>query len=239
MSRRIQQDPFFDGSCAGAFVRLENVSVRYAVGDSTVTALSALELHLAAGELAVVCGGPGSGKTTLVELICAVKRPSSGRVVVGGVNLDALDDRARLEFRATRLAVIPERPFLAPSRSPRETLIETAALAGASAPEESAYELLAAIGLGHVLDIPAGSLAPEDKQCLSIARALAKDSPLLVADDPIHGLDSARAERVVSTVYAASRSRAKTVILICSGRGPFRTADQIIELDEPGRAAER
>jgi putative ABC transport system ATP-binding protein len=215
----------------GVHVCLDGVSKSFGVGSSAVQALREIDLRVDPGEFVVVLGDRGSGKTTLIELIAAVERPSTGTIVVGPARVDLLDERSRLEFRTSVVGLVPQQPTLAPSLSPHETVARTAALRHVSDPDRLASDLLRTVGLVDEPEPRTAQLSEDEQQRLSIARALATDTPLLLADEPTAPLRPETGRRMHSVLWRLSRERSTTVLLTAAAEGSLDgPADQVIDL---------
>jgi putative ABC transport system ATP-binding protein len=212
------------------YVSLRGVSKTYGSGRTAIQVLSEIDIDIGAGELAVVAGPARSGKTTLLELIGGSRPPSTGQIVVGRHRIDMLDERGCLEFRTRNVALAPQTPTLAPTLTPYETVWQTAQLRGIAEPDRWSRFLLEAVGLQDDTDCAAAELSDEDQQRLSVARALAKDAPLLLADEPLSAATTETRRLVLSTLRQVSRMRSTTVILTAAETQSVPIADRLIRL---------
>lgn len=210
---------------APAYIRLSGVSKSYGSGRTRVEALSGVDLEVRAGEFVIVTGPPGSGKTTLIELVGAMQRPTAGEIVVGGRRLDLLDDRGRLEFRTQNIALAPQRPTLAPTLSVYETVWQVARLRGIADSGSWTREVLDAVGLLED-DLPAAELSTEEQQRLSVARALVKDAPLFLADEPLSAASPDARRGLAATLRRLARE-GRTILLVDADTP---TADRLVRL---------
>jgi putative ABC transport system ATP-binding protein len=195
------------------YVQLRRLSKTYGSGHGAKRALAELDVELSAGEFVAFTGPARSGKTTLIDLISARESPTAGEIIVGGRRVDLLDERSRLEFRTADVGLAPQTPTLAPTLTAYETVWQAAHLGGIAQPDRWARLLLRTVGFREHAERLAVELSLEDQQRLSIARALAKDAPLLLVDEPLSGASDEARQLVVSALRRASIERATTVLL--------------------------
>jgi ABC-type lipoprotein export system ATPase subunit len=177
----------------------------------------------------VISGSRGSGKTTLIELIGAARRPTSGEILVAGRRLDLLDDRGRLEFRTANVALAPQEPTLAPTWSAFETVLQASRTSHTPRPDGWARTCLEALDLDKEADVLAADLSADGQQRLSVARALAKDAPLLLLDEPLAATGVAARARLLAAVPRLI-GRAATVVLTASAQDDVSFADRVVPL---------
>jgi putative ABC transport system ATP-binding protein len=210
-------------------VRLSGVSKTYGSGRTAVQALCEIDLEIDVGEFVVVAGPPGAGKTTLIELIGATQRPTAGEIFVGRQRVDLLDDRGRLEFRTANIALAPQTLTLAPTLNAYETVSQAARLSGVTRPDRRTHAILDALGLQNEIDTPAAQLSDEGQQRLSVARALVKDAPLLLADEPLSAVTVGTRRQVIAALRRLARS-GTTIVLTTLETDGTPNADRVIRL---------
>ncbi|MEO8552932.1 MAG: ABC transporter ATP-binding protein [Kofleriaceae bacterium] len=202
-------------------------------------ALSAIDLTLAAGELIAVVGASGSGKSTLVHLIAGLDRPSSGSVRVAGTLLAELPESKLAAWRGRHVGVVFQFFQLLPTLTVLENILLPIDLCGtlpAPRARERARALLDQVGIADQADKLPSALSGGQQQRAAIARALANDPPVVLADEPTGNLDSQTAEAILALLGALAKA-GKTIITVTHERDIARHADRVITLVD-GRVAE-
>jgi phosphonate transport system ATP-binding protein len=201
-------------------LRVCGLSLRYPNGK---LALTEFALTVAAGELVVVLGGNGSGKTTLLRCIGRILKPSAGEIWLNETNLCALEGE-KLRRARLALAMIWQHPSLVRRRTVLANVATGAlgrhhsfwtAFGGLPAAElESARGRLADVGLADLADQRAGTLSGGQAQRVSIARALAQQPRVLLADEPVASLDPEAAEEIMRLLQRLARSERIAVLCV-------------------------
>lgn len=224
----------------GPAVELLHVSKTYREGDSERAVLSDVSVAIESGEIAVLVGRSGSGKSTLLNLIAGIDRPTSGRVVVDGTDLTALDEDARTRFRRRRIGFVFQFFNLIPLLTVEENLLlplELNGMAGAAGVVR-ARGLLERVGLGG-----RGASLPErlsggEQQRVAIARALVHEPALILADEPTGTLDAETAAAVLALLDGLAREAGTTVVMVTHSREVVGVADRIFAVQR-GRLVEQ
>ena len=221
-------------------VELERISKTYREGDSERAVLREVSVAIEPGEIAVLVGRSGSGKSTLLNLIAGIDRPTSGRVLVDGTDITALDEDARTRFRRRHIGFVFQFFNLIPLLTVEENLLLPLQLhdAADAAGVARALALLDRVGLGG-----RGASLPErlsggEQQRVAIARALVHDPALILADEPTGTLDAETATGVLELLDALARESGKTVVMVTHSREVVGVADRIFAT-ERGRLVEQ
>ena len=163
-------------------IELRGVTKRVPSGDSTLTILHPLDLSIDRGSVTAITGPSGSGKSTLLGLIAGLDEPSGGRVIIDGIDITALDEDGLARLRGSRIGFVFQFFHLLPSLTAYENVLVPMEIAGAKDARERASALLDEIGLAERAHHYPSQLSGGEQQRIAIARALANDPPLLLAD---------------------------------------------------------
>ena len=208
-------------------VRLENVSRTYRMGQSEVKALKNVTLDIALGEFIVILGPSGSGKTTLLNIIGGIDSPSSGRVVVNGIDLSALDDKGLTKYRRNEIGFVFQSFNLITTLTARENVEFAADLVKAP---KNALEVLEMVGLKERTDHYPSELSGGEQQRVAIARAMVKNPPILLCDEPTGELDCETGKLVLSALRMINKMERKTVLIVTHNATIGDIADRVIHL---------
>lgn len=205
-----------------------------------VAAVRGIDLTVDAGEFVAITGASGSGKSTLLHMLGGITRPSSGRVLLEGVDLAALDDDALALVRRRRIGFVFQRYNLLPELSLLENVALPLVLDGKSerACDEAATAALEAVGMAPRARHRPDALSGGEQQRGAIARALVTAPAIVLADEPTGALDSANAKRVIELLQRLVSERGQTVVLVthdaataaAAGR-TVRVRDGLIDTD--------
>lgn len=212
-------------------ITLENVSRHYGSGPKAVAAVHDVSLTIAAGSFVTVVGASGSGKTSLLNLMGALHRPSTGRVLIEGVDVGLLSEDARSALRRTRIGFVFQFFNLLPTLTAAENVALPARLAGDSrAPTlRRAEQLLEQVGLAARSSHRPDELSGGEMQRVAIARALMMDPPILLADEPTGNLDSATGASILELLRGAVQAH-RTVVLITHDASIARRGTRIVTM---------
>ena len=226
-------------------IEMRGVTKQFVTAAGAFTALSAVDLHIGRGELAVVAGPSGSGKSTLLGLLAGIDRPTRGEVLVGGTAVHALREREISAWRGRAVGIVFQFFQLLPALTAAENVMLPMDFCGTWPARERrprAQALLARLGVADQADKLPRTLSGGQQQRVAVARALANEPALLLADEPTGNLDS-RASRAMLEEMAGLASAGQTVVLVTHDRGAQRYATRRIELadgrvvaDEAGSA---
>lgn len=215
-------------------VELEEVSVVYRTArGEEIVALDTVSWSLARGRSVAVIGRSGSGKSTLVSVISLMRRPTSGRVELGGRDTGELDDRRLAALRSTGIGVV----FQAYHLDPRQPLWWNVALpwvfvGGCSRrhARQRAEDLLRRVGLDGLGERRPPELSGGQRQRTAIARALMCAPGLVVADEPTGNLDERTGEAIADLLFGLAADEGASVIVVTHDREVARRADEVVEL---------
>lgn len=200
-----------------SFVVVKNVGKVYRgeEGAPATRVLEDISLEITEGEFVALMGPSGSGKSTLLTVVGAMNRPTEGRVVVDGIDVYALSEERRADFRREYLGFVFQQHHLMPYLSAVENVMLPLATLRATSREkrERASEVLESVGLGAKARRLPNQLSGGEQGRLAIARALVNRPPLLLADEPTGTLDTRTGEEVMG-VFRDLNARGQTVLLV-------------------------
>jgi putative ABC transport system ATP-binding protein len=201
-------------------------------GDSVVHALRGVNLSVMPGELLAVRGRSGSGKTTLLNLLGGLDRPTSGRVMLEGVDVSTMSEPDLVELRRRRVAFVFQAFGLIPILSAAENVEVPLRLvrAGAAARDARVHELLELVGLAGRARHRPYELSGGEQQRVAIARALANRPALLLGDEPTGQLDLETGRRIMQLIRAAVQREGVTAIVATHDQAMLEVADRVVEL---------
>ena len=220
-------------------IELRGAARIYPTPEGPFAALAAVDLDLAAGELVAVVGKSGSGKSTLVHLIAGLDRPTAGTVRVAGTALGELAEGALSAWRGRHVGVVFQFFQLLPTLTVLENVLLPIDLCGTLAPARArtrARALLDQVGIADQADKLPNALSGGQQQRAAIARALANDPEVVLADEPTGNLDSATADAVLELLRGLARA-GKTIVVVTHDRDIASRADRMVTLVD-GRVAE-
>lgn len=201
-------------------ISLRDVSKHFESPAGRVSALREVSLEVHSGEFVAVIGKSGSGKSTLINLLTGIDSPSSGEIRVGDTRIDALGQEALASWRGRAVGIVFQFFQLLPTLTVAENVMLPMDFCNtypARARRARALALLAEMGIAEQADKLPATLSGGQQQRAAIARALANDPPLVVADEPTGNLDSRTAEEVMS-FFARLVSAGKTVVMVTHER---------------------
>jgi putative ABC transport system ATP-binding protein len=203
-------------------------------GGAGVAAVRGIDLAVRQGEFVAITGASGSGKSTLLHMLGGITRPSSGRVLLEGVDLASLDDDALAVVRRRRIGFVFQRYNLLPELSLAENVALPLVLDGASEAraDEAALAALETVGMGHRARHRPDELSGGEQQRGAIARALVAKPAIVLADEPTGALDSVNSKRVVELLGALVADRGQTVILVTHDAGVAAAAGRTIRISD-------
>ena len=204
------------GSEAGAIIRLRDVRKVYQTGKVSVEALRGVNLEVPRGEFLSVVGPSGSGKSTLFHIVGGLTPPTSGDVVVGGIDVGRVNDAKRTELRRTQVAFVFQKFNLLPNLTARDNIRTALFIAGRPMDkfEAELSHVLELLGIAGRLDHRPSEMSGGEQQRVAIARALATRPAILLADEPTGNLDSANSTAVLNLLRDLNERLGQTILMI-------------------------
>ncbi len=215
-----------------SIIEIKNVVKRFPVGADQVTILKGISVRIQPGEFVSIVGPSGNGKSTLLNMITGIDRPSSGKVIVTGEPLHQLSEERLAGWRGEHVGIIFQFFQMLPALTLLQNVRLPMDLTGKFAHKERharALHLLARVGLIDQADQLPSMVSGGQQQRAAIARALANDPPLLVADEPTGNLDSQTACDVFA-LFERVVEQGKTVVMVTHDKELGRRVPRVIEI---------
>ena len=222
-------------------ISLQGVSKSYKMGEIMVTAVQDLTLEIEPGKFVVLLGPSGSGKTTLLNLISSIDVPTSGKIHIENVDITFLTRKQRTQYRRLKIGFIFQFFNLLPTLTARENIEFALDLVGVKTSEsirtfdrnvirEEVLAWLREVGLEHRADHFPSQMSGGEQQRIAIARALAKDPPIIVADEPTGNLDFKSGVSILSLMKKLNKETNKTFIVATHNRQIAKIADLVLTM---------
>jgi putative ABC transport system ATP-binding protein len=217
-----------------AVLRMSQVTKTYGSGEAAVHALDHVDFEVQAGEVVVVMGPSGAGKTTFLTIAGALLTPTSGTVEISGIDITALGENDLPDIRRERIGFVFQSFNLLESLTAIENvkLVMMDGTATSRGAANRARELMTMLGLGHRLRSLPKNLSGGEKQRVAIARALANNPDLILADEPTANLDSKRGREVMLLLRQIAFEMQKAVIIVSHDHRTREIASRIAWLED-------
>lgn len=211
------------------FITLEHVDKIYHMGDTTIVANKDINFTIDEGELVVILGPSGAGKSTILNILGGMDSPTNGQIFVDGKDIATFNELQLTEYRRTDVGFV----FQFYNLIPNLTALENVELASAVATDAlNPEDVLKKVGLGQRMDNFPSQLSGGEQQRTAIARALAKNPKILLADEPTGALDFETGKQVLGLLNNVSRVDHKTVVIITHNAEIAKMADKVIHIND-------
>lgn len=220
-------------------LKAEGVSRQYfrkSKSSNVFLAVKETDLALGAGKLTEITGRSGSGKSTLLHMLAGLLAPTTGRVLLDGTDVYALDDEARSRLRNEKLGVIPQGQTALRSLTVLENVKLPGTMYNEAIPDDAAAEILERVGIASLKDAYPNELSGGELRRLAIARSLIKKPGVLLADEPTGSLDDENMREVLRLLRQYADEGA-AVLLVTHEREAAAYADQVYRMSD-GRISE-
>ena len=197
-----------------AAIQVEGLSKRVADASGELTILHSIDFTVQPAETLAIVGASGSGKSTLLGLLAGLDAPSSGRVLLDGTDIFALDEDGRAAFRMAKLGFVFQSFQLLAHLNALENVMLPLELRGDGQARQKAEAMLGRVGLSSRLRHNPKYLSGGEQQRVALARAFVTEPPLLFADEPTGSLDAATGEAVIQLMFELNRERGSTLVLV-------------------------
>ena len=214
-----------------ADLRIKDLVVEYASGQDTVRPIDGLSLDVSEGSLAILLGPSGCGKTTLLSCLGGILKPTKGKIEFGDIDLTALNAQDLSTYRRNTVGIVFQAFNLVPSLTALENVMVPlrAAKIGRDESRDRAEALLARVGLAARMHHRPGDMSGGQQQRVAVARAIALDPPLLIADEPTAHLDYIQVEEVLRLIRELA-SGERVVVVATHDTRMLPLADRVVEL---------
>lgn len=217
----------------GPAVLARSLFKSYPTPEGDLPILTGVDLEVRRGEIVAVTGESGVGKSTLLHLLGGLDRPTSGQIVVDGVDLAACSDDELARFRNRQIGFVFQFHYLLPDFTAVENVMVPCLIAGAlpEQAERAARKLLDAVELGNRLHHRPSELSGGEQQRVAVARALANSPAVVLADEPSGNLDYRHSRQLHDLMWHLVDERGATFVIVTHDRGLAARADRELRLE--------
>ncbi len=214
-------------------IRLENIQKQYGVGKNAVTALQEVNVEIHAGEFVAIMGESGSGKSTLLSMFGALNTPTSGKYWMDTLDVYALGQDRRADFRRENLGFVFQSFHLVPYLTVLENVMLplTTKRMSRKKKQEMAGQALNRVGLENKADRLPNQLSGGEQERVAIARAVVNDPTIILADEPTGNLDSRNSKEVME-VFQSLNTKGVTIIMVTHSQEWSRYANRILWISD-------
>ncbi len=216
-----------------AVVEGTGLTKRFGTGDATVIAVDAVDIRIEEGELVMVMGDSGCGKTTLISLLGCILTPDAGELRIDGELIDLVNEDLSV-IRHEKIGFVFQLFHLLPYLTALENVMVAMDIAGTKPveAENRATELLAQVGLSDRLHHRPAQLSGGEKQRVSFARALANRPKIIFADEPTANLDSRQSDNLMNLIQELRQEHQTTIAIVTHHEGLKENADRVIQMKD-------
>ena len=214
-----------------AVVEGTGLTKRFGTGDATVVAVDAVDIRIEEGELVMIMGDSGCGKTTLISLLGCILTPDAGELRIDGELIDLVNEDLSV-IRHEKIGFVFQLFHLLPYLTALENVMVAMDIAGMKPveAENRATELLAQVGLSDRLYHRPAQLSGGEKQRVSFARALANRPKIIFADEPTANLDSRQSDNLMNLIQELRQEHQTTIAIVTHHEGLKENADRVIQM---------
>ena len=213
-------------------LKVENLKRVYGTGASKVVALDNVSFTVDEGDFVAIVGSSGSGKSTLLHILGAVDKPTSGKVIVGDVDVFKQKDDALAVFRRRKVGLIYQFYNLIPILNVEENITLPCDLDGSEVDKARLSEMLKTLGLENRKTHLPNQLSGGQQQRVSIGRAMINNPAIMLADEPTGNLDSKASEEIISLLKLSNKKFNQTVVIITHDLEIAKEAERVITIED-------
>ena len=215
-----------------SILQVENLSKHYGKNEQLVKALDEITFSVEKGEFVAIVGASGSGKSTLLHLIGGVDKPTSGKIIVDGVDITSLKEEELAKYRREKTSIIYQFYNLIPVLNIRENIEFPVLIAGKKVDEEFLNELIEVLNLQNRTSHLPNELSGGEQQRVAIARALLIKPNLLLADEATGNLDSKATHQILELLTLTNQKYQQTILMVTHDLELARYASRIITIKD-------
>ncbi len=215
-------------------IKTVGLSKTYRLDETRIQALDNIDLSIEIGEFVAITGASGSGKSTLLHILGCIDTPTGGKVIIKDMDVSRMNENALTRLRLHEIGFVFQQFYLLPTLSAYENI--ELPMKEAGFPKETRRkritELLGAVGLSERAKHMPGQLSGGEQQRVAVARALANDPPIILADEPTGELDSANGKKILEILTQINSEYKKTIIVVTHDDAVARYATRVIKLQD-------
>ena len=209
----------------------ENLTKQVSSPEGPLTIVRDINFSVEARATVAIVGPSGAGKSTLLALLAGLDVPTSGRVLLAGQDLSALDEDGRARLRAARVGFVFQAFHLVPSLTALENVMLPLELAGRADAQRLARDMLGRVGLAQRLGHYPRQLSGGEQQRVALARASVGEPAVLFADEPTGNLDSATGARIIELCFELNADANTTLVLVTHDRALADRCERVLSMD--------
>lgn len=214
-------------------LEIQNVTLTYPDGNSTITAINNVSLSVQQGEITGITGPSGSGKSSLLAVASTLIKPDSGTVVIDGTDILSLSPKKATQFRAEHLGIVFQQANLIASLTVLEQLIVVGEMNSSQEHQKArqrALDLLDATGLGDQVTKRPHQLSGGQRQRVNICRALMNNPAALIIDEPTSALDQSKGREIIELIMRLTKELNTATLLVTHDQSHLPLMDQVITM---------
>ncbi|MBU4299536.1 ABC transporter ATP-binding protein [Patescibacteria group bacterium] len=213
-------------------LKLSNIWKIFKLGNMETQVLKGLSINIWKGDFTAIIGASGSGKTTVLNMLGLLDRPSSGRIFLEGKDVSLLKDEERAELRSKKFGFVFQQYNLMPWLTAYENITLPAVFAGKNINSERLKKQIQEIGLQERVTHRPFELSGGEQQRVALLRALSNDPEIILGDEPTGNLDSATGNKILELLTNLNKIQKKTLVIVTHDADIAGKADQIIALKD-------
>lgn len=215
-------------------ISVQNLEKSFKTGKETLNVLKKLNFGIIRGEMIAIMGPSGVGKSTLLHLMGTLDRPSKGKIFFNNINLFEMNDSQLANFRNRNIGFVFQFHHLLPEFTAEENIMMPLLIGGVKKKEavEKANSILGEFGLSDRRNHKAGELSGGEQQRVAVARALANDPEVILADEPTGNLDQKTGEKVHHLLKELKESKNKTLVIVTHNKQLANDMDRVLLMED-------